>query len=122
MGQSASQATAFYRDVAKCRKVWAIRDEGGYPAPLKSNGKRAMPFWSSLSRAKKIIETVPAYAPFEAVEISWEKFRDEWLPDLAKDGILIGVNWSGKRATGYDLDSLWVKEAIEIQIEILQNA
>jgi hypothetical protein len=37
------------------------------------------------------------------VEIALVDFRNRWLPGLASDGILVGVNWSGPRATGYDL-------------------
>ncbi len=33
---SASQAAAFYREVARTRKVWTVRDAGGYPAPENS--------------------------------------------------------------------------------------
>lgn len=117
MGQSASQAHAFYRDVAINKKVWTIRDDGGFPAPITSSGKRSQPFWSSLSRVQKIIKNVPAYSGFEPVELSWEEFRDKWLPGLEKDGLLIGVNWSGENATGYDLDSKWVTEAVEAQVE-----
>ena len=76
-----------------------------------------MPFWSSLSRVKLIIKRVPAYSVFEPHEITWEVFRDRWLPGLKKDGVLVGVNWSGERAKGYDLDSEWVRKAVEIQIE-----
>jgi len=35
-------------------------------------------------------------------------YRDEWiarwLPGLQDDGILVGLNWSGARATGYDVE------------------
>lgn len=122
MGQSASQAHAFYKDVAKNKKVWTIRDEGGYPAPKTRTGQRSQPFWSTLSRVQKIIKNVPAYNGFEPVELSWDEFRDKWLPGLTKDGLLVGVNWSGKNATGYDLDAPWVRECIEIQIKELANA
>ena len=65
----------------------------------------------------KIIKTVPAYAPFEPIEMSWEQFRDSWIPDLAEKGMLIGVNWSGKFATGYDIDPERIKKAIEAHLE-----
>jgi hypothetical protein len=116
MGQSASQAHVFYKDVAKTQKVWTIRDSEGYPAPLTSSGKRAQPFWSSFSRAQAIIKTVAAYAGFEPVELSWTEFRDVWLPELENDGFLVGINWSGKNATGYDLDAKSIREAIELQV------
>lgn len=46
---------------------------------------------------------MPAYASFSVVEISWLEFCETWIPDLTNDGILVGVNWSGSRATGYDV-------------------
>jgi hypothetical protein len=104
MSQAASQAAAFYREVANNRKVWTIRDAGGYPAPKGASGKRAHPFWSSRSRVETIIKNVPAYAGFTPDEISWGDFCSAWAPGMTKDGLLVGVNWSGKRATGYDLE------------------
>ena len=62
-----------------------------------------MPFWSTLSRVQRINCCVPAYKHFEPLELSWDEMRDIWLPDLKKSGILVGVNWSGKQATGYDV-------------------
>jgi hypothetical protein len=46
-----------------------------------------MPFWSLRSRAEKVISSVAAYRAFEV----------EAIP------ILVGLNWSGVRATGYPL-------------------
>lgn len=104
MGQSASQAAAFYKEVGINRKLWTCKDSGGNPAPKTSSGKRAMPFWSSLSRVQKIIKTMPAYSVFEPQELTWEEFKEKWAPDLTNNNLLIGVNWSGKEATGYDLE------------------
>jgi len=122
MSQSASQAAAFYRDVAAGKRVWTLKDDGGFPAPKTSSGERAQPFWSSLSRVERIIQTVPAYAGFRPHELSWEEFRDRWIPGLTKDGLKIGVNWSGARATGYDVEPATVQRAVEIQMEIIENA
>lgn len=100
---SALHAQAFYKQVADLGAVWTIRDEGGYPAPVNRDGFRAQPFWSSRSRAEKIIASVHAYKNFLPVEITLEAFLGRWLPGLEEDGILVGVNWSGGRATGYDI-------------------
>ncbi|GIU35724.1 DUF2750 domain-containing protein [Shewanella schlegeliana] len=116
MSQSASQARSFYRDVAKQKSVWGIRDDKGIPAPLGDNGKRAMPFWSTRSRAEKVVSTVDAYKGFEIFELSWQEFRDKWLIGLDKDGLSVGVNWSGSRATGYDVEPLNVKELVEYEL------
>jgi Protein of unknown function (DUF2750) len=113
MSQAASQAAAFYTQSVENDAVWTVRDEGGYPAPENREGRRSQPFWSSLSRVERIIENVPAYDGFEPEEIALSTFLDEWLPELESDGLLIGLNWSGERATGYDLEPNAVKEAVE---------
>ncbi|MCL1047291.1 DUF2750 domain-containing protein [Shewanella electrodiphila] len=116
MSQSASQASMFYQDVAKNKKVWCIRDESGIPAPIGDNGKRSMPFWSTRKRIEKIIATIDDYKSFDIFEIELEDFREKWLVGLDKDGLLVGVNWSGKRATGYDIDPLQVMQNIEYEL------
>jgi len=109
MSQAASQAAAFYRDVAKHRVVWTLRDDGGFPAPKLPSGQRAQPFWSSRSRVERIIAAAPAYRGFTPFAISWEAFEKDWLPGLERDGLLVGVNWSGPRARGYDMTSAEVR-------------
>lgn len=113
MSEASSQAWAFYRDVAEYRVVWTLRDAGGYPAPLGADGRRAQPFWSTRSRAEKIIRSVPAYAGFVPVEISWETFCSAWIPGLTRDGLRVGVNWSGKRAVGYDMEPEELQRNVE---------
>ena len=111
MSQAASQYAAFWRDVKVSGKVWTVEDDGGFPAPQTRTGQRAMPFWSSLSRVKKIIKTVPAYAGFRPCEMTWPEMRDEWLPDLEESKMLVGVNWSGPRAVGYDIEPSDIRAA-----------
>ena len=71
-----------------------------------------MPFWSLRSRAERVAEQVPAFAGFEVVEIALDAFLDRWLPGLEKDELRIGLNWSGGRATGYDLPATEVAERL----------
>ena len=117
MTNAASQAWAFYRGVAKNQKVWTIRDDGGFPALKTPDGKRSQPFWSSLSRVEKIIKTAPSYAGFEPYEISWADFCQAWVPSMTDDGLLVGVNWSGKKVLGYDLEPKQVQESVEAVME-----
>jgi len=117
MTQASSQAWAFYREVAQKREAWTLRDAGGFPEPMTSAGKRAMPFWSSRSRVEKIIKTVPAYRGFEPYGLTWQEFCDKWLPDLEKDGVLAGVNWSGAHALGYDIEPSRLKANVEALID-----
>jgi uncharacterized protein DUF2750 len=112
VSQAGSQAAAFYRDAATNGAVWTVRDEGGYPAPTTREGVRTQPFWSSRSRVERIVATVPAYAGFDVEEIPLDEFLERWLPGLEQDGLLVGVNWSGPRATGYDVEPDAVRAAI----------
>lgn len=61
-----------------------------------------MPFWSKESRAQKVINTVAAYADFEVLEVPLGELRERWLPGMQRDGLRVGLNWSGASATGYD--------------------
>jgi hypothetical protein len=117
MSQAASQAWAFYREAATTRVIWTVRDEGGFPAPMTSSRQRAQPFWSSRSRVERIIKSVPAYSGFEHCEVSWEGFCSRWVPDFVRDGLLVGVNWSGKRAVGYDIEPENLVRSVEAVIE-----
>lgn len=116
MSTAAAQWAAFAREVAASGRVWAVRDEGGFPAPMTSTGRRAMPFWSTRSRAERVIATVPAYGGFTPHEIAWAEFRDEWLVGAKERGELIGVNWSGPRATGYDIEPDDVRARVEYEL------
>jgi hypothetical protein len=112
MSLAAAHAAAFYREVAASGRVWTIRDSGGFPAP-RGDGPRAMPFWSSRDRAELIIKAVPTYASFTPVELQLGEFLERWLPGLDRDKLRVGLNWSGDRATGYDVDPSFVAAAIE---------
>jgi Protein of unknown function (DUF2750) len=108
-----AQAAAFYREVAEHGSLWTIRDAGGFPQPRNGDGVRVQPFWSLRSRAELVVATVPAYAQFEIVELAWDVFEARWVPGLKRDGVLVGVNWSGSRATGYDVSPEDVVKNVE---------
>jgi hypothetical protein len=99
---SAAQAAAFFAEAAAGGEVFGIKDAGGFPAPLSGSGERAMPFWSNRSRAEKVCASVPAYEGFGVVPLPLAEWRERWLSGLARDGLRVGLNWSGARATGYD--------------------
>ncbi len=103
MSLSAAHSAAFRREVPREGRVWSIRDAVGHPAPPDPDGRRAMPFWSKSSRAERVVGAVAAYRSFDVVEIPVDDWLDSWLPGLQSDGLLVGVNWAGARATGFDL-------------------
>lgn len=113
MSNAATQAAAFYREVALTGLVWTIKDSGGFPAPTTADGNRAMPFWSSELRTRRVIVGVAAYHGFDPVPIDWVTFCERWIPGLENDGFLVGVNWSGHSATGYDVKPSELRRNVE---------
>jgi Protein of unknown function (DUF2750) len=108
--QSASQAAAWRADVRANGTVWTVEDDDGIPTPSNPEGRRAMPFWSTRSRVEKVISSVPAYAHSRPRELTLEEFRTRWLDGLKRDGLLVGINWSGASATGYDVEPQDVRD------------
>jgi hypothetical protein len=100
VSQSGAQAAAFFRDVAKHRQVWYVRDAQGSPAPTTSSGKRAFPYWSSQARAQRAAAIWGC--GLWTVSASVETWRDDALPDLADVDYRVGINWSGPRLVGWD--------------------
>jgi hypothetical protein len=100
MTQSASQAAAWRTDVRATGRLWTVEDDDGVPAPITADGRRAMPFWSTRSRVEKLIAAVPDYEDFRPRELTVEEFGTRWLDGLERDGLLVGINWSGAAATG----------------------
>ena len=112
MSVAAAQASAFYREAILEGAVWTIRDDGGFPAPMNSSKRRVQPFWSKDSRARKVIENVSAYAGFATHKVTLRDFLYKWLPGLERDGLEVGLNWSGDKAVGYDVPPARVRERL----------
>lgn len=102
MSVSAAQTVAFCEEVVKSSQVWGVRDSGGIPAPFNGDGVRSMPFWSLRSRAEKVIADVPAYRDFEPMAIPLDAWLTRWIDGLERDRILVGLNWTGAQASGFD--------------------
>jgi uncharacterized protein DUF2750 len=103
MSLSGAHKAAFRREAQQEGKVFGIRDPQGFPAPAGEDGRRTVPFWSKPTRAHLIVKHVTAYAGFEVVPIPVEEWLSTWMVGLEHDDLLVGVNWAGARATGYDL-------------------
>jgi hypothetical protein len=99
----AAQAAAFRRELRTADRVWTLIGDGQYIAPHKPDGTRAMPFWSRESRAQKVASRVPAYHGLDVHPIPLTYWFGDFVPWLGAEGILLGINWSGERAVGYDV-------------------
>jgi hypothetical protein len=103
MSLSAAHKAAFRREAPREGRVFSIRDKSGFPTPKDGDGNRALPFWSKASRAGRVISLVPAYRGFGVVELDLDEWLGRWIPELERDGYLVGINWAGAHATGYDV-------------------
>jgi hypothetical protein len=119
MSLSGAHKAAFRREVLAEGRIFAIRDGEGYPAPADLQGRRAVPFWSKPTRAQRVADQAAAFMGFEIVVIELDDWLAGWLPCLERDEMLVGVNWSGARATGFDLGPEQVAEWFAEQREAL---
>ena len=103
MSLSGAHRAAFRREATQEGRVYSIRDAAGFPAPADDSGRRAVPFWSKPTRARLIVNHVQAYRGFEVVPFEVDDWLSGWLAGLEHDGMLVGVNWAGNRATGFDM-------------------
>jgi Protein of unknown function (DUF2750) len=99
---AATQARKFYEQVAAERRVFTFLADGSFLV-FPVSGAEVVPFWSSLSRLRRMRELHPKYRAYEADEIPLAEFLERTLPQLEGERIRVGVNWSGERLTGHDL-------------------
>ncbi|MFB7555750.1 DUF2750 domain-containing protein [Streptomyces brevispora] len=99
MSQSGSQAAAFFQGVRQSGFVWFLRDDDGSPTHLSADGTRSLPFWSTSARAQRAAKIWGHGLRIECMAL--DIWRDRELPDVARDGLMIGINWSGPRLVGW---------------------
>ncbi|MFI1539424.1 DUF2750 domain-containing protein [Streptomyces anandii] len=99
MSQSGSQGAAFIRDVRQSDVIWLVRDDGGSPT-FSADGTRSLPFWSTSPRARRAAAKIWGHG-LRVESMPLDTWCDCVLPDAARDGLMIGVNWSGPRLVGW---------------------
>lgn len=94
--------------------MWTVRDIKGEVIFESNRGTKIKPLWSKITRVEKIIKTIPGFSDLEPVEISWSEFEKELAPKLKEKNIFVGVNWSGKKLTGYDMSAFQLIEIVSL--------
>ncbi|GIF52730.1 uncharacterized protein DUF2750 [Asanoa ferruginea] len=77
-----------------------MRDDLGSPAPKTSSGERALPYWSSKTRARRAADIWGN--GLRVVSTPLEAWRTEDLPELREEGYRVGISWTGPRLVGWD--------------------
>lgn len=111
---SSIHADAFYREIIASGELFGVEHEFDGPVTWHlAGGTHARPFWSSRSRAVRMLDGPMRRAGLVIVPHVWEEFRGEIAPAMAAEGLLVGVNWWGFRARGYNLEPGVVVRALE---------
>jgi len=116
MTTSSAQASKFYEQVVEDGRVFTFLAEGSFLVFPMRDGE-VVPFWSSATRLARIRNHHPKYRQYEIDEIPLSKFLDDVVPQLAAEDIRIGVNWSGKRLTGYDISTDDLQKNIQYWVD-----
>lgn len=99
---AAAQASKFYEQVVRDDRVFTFLDADNFLV-FPVGEIEVVPFWSSRSRLVAIQKDHEKYRGFEIEEMPFSGFWNKTLPQLAEEGIHVGVNWSGPRLVGYNL-------------------
>ena len=119
MSAAGAQHARFKEQAVREGCVFTFKN-GDFHLVFPVAGRDVWPFWSSRSRLVRIQRGHSKYREFEIVDIELSRFMD-WLPKMGKDGILIGVNWSGKRLTGSDVEPMDLHAGVQYWIRKLKS-
>ena len=103
MSVAALQARKFYEQVVAERRVYTFLADGSFLV-FPVDRAEVVPFWSSASRLQRVQEHHAKYRAYETDEIPLADFLEKTLCQLETAKIRVGVNWSGERLTGYNLN------------------
>jgi hypothetical protein len=112
MSNASSQASDFYRSAVENETVFTFQDDDGYLVfPIR--GIEVVPFWSSRERCEKVQAQHPKYLNWKITSESLQEFMNKTLALFEGERIHVGVNWSGKQLTGYDVSATDMRKNIE---------
>lgn len=87
----------FWREVARSQCMWALLDQSGRPVGIVRKGATYRLLWSTPFRLRRALTNNPSYADYAATKLSWQQFRDEWLPEMERNRELVTMDWVRKR-------------------------
>ena len=114
MSIAAAQYAKFLEQAVSEGRVFTFTQSDEYLV-FRVHDREVIPFWSSRSRMEKTQEEHTKYQKYLIAEMKLDEFTN-WLPKLGEDRISIGVNWSGKKLTGYDIEAGSLLEGLRHQI------
>ncbi len=112
MSIAAAHATKFYEQVVSEGAVYTVEDSAEYLV-FRIRDHDVVPFWSSDSRVRAIQDRNPKYRKWNLTRQPLAEFMSRTLPLLEREGIHVGLNWSGERLVGYDVSVQELRSTLE---------
>ena len=116
MTMSSLNASAFYEQAVTGGKVFTVTDDGSFLV-FRLHGIDVVPFWSSRPRVEKIQMEHPKYAKWTVDEQDLSEFIGKTLTLFKEENVRVGVNWGGKKLTGFDVSADDLKKNLAYSIE-----
>ncbi len=93
-----SNLNTFAANVVKAGALWLLTSEDEYLVvdSVEYADTDVMPIFSSEAAAKALC--VDDWADYSIAQIAVEDFFEQWLPELDKDGILLGIDLDAELA------------------------
>lgn len=117
MSISGAQYDKFREQVVADERAFSFTDAGELLVYPIATGE-TVPFWSSRSRLETIQTQFPKYRQWTITEFSLGEFWRR-LCQLEREGIQVGVNWSGKQLTGYNVRVPDLRAGLEYWVDRL---
>lgn len=101
----------FIEEIKFNGELWSLESDEGWVVVDSQEFADAevMPFWSDKEDA--LAHCIDEWADYQVGLVNIEDFVQDWLPELDKDGVLIGPNWT-VNLEGLELEAVQVAEAI----------
>lgn len=107
----------FIDEIIESGKIWTIESDLGVPI-TNCDTQDSMNFWASKLLAQEVINCIAVYRDYEPLEITLQDFIGQWIPNLKKDGLLIGANLKGKSLIGHNWEPKELLEQIQNELKI----
>ncbi len=101
---SAESRQRFIARAIEQEVVWFLESDeaAAYVESATEEDEIVLLFWSDRADAKRARKT--QFKEYEVAEVSLLEFTFKWLPGMAEDEVLAGVNWTVGNPAGPELD------------------
>jgi uncharacterized protein DUF2750 len=105
----------FWREVAQSQCMWTLVDRSGQAIGIVRKGTTYRLLWSTSFRLRRALANNPEYADYVEMKLSWQQFRNQWMPMIERNGELIAMDRVRKRLFAFEPSV--VQSLVEFEIK-----